>query len=181
MKRLIFLAAVTALMSSCTLMAPNYSPSVKSVQALKSSGASPVALSKASVAKESLNKVSLRGSQLKSPYGSYSNYIEQALKKELGDAGLLDETSKVVVGTVLTKNDVDAAMSKGIGNIAAVFSVTKNGSKIFEKEITAHEEWPSSFVGAVAIPNALNAYPAIVNDLIANLFNDKEFLKAISK
>jgi hypothetical protein len=181
MKKLLFLAVVTALMSGCTLMAPNYSPSVKSVQALKNSGATPVAISKASVAKASLNKVSLRGSQLKSPYGSYSNYIEQALKKELGDAGLLDEASKVVVGTILTKNDVDAAMSKGVGNIAAVFSVTKSGTKIFEKEITAHEEWPSSFVGAIAIPNAINAYPTLVNQLIANLFADKDFLKAISK
>jgi hypothetical protein len=72
-------------------------------------------------------------------------------------------------------------MAKGKGDIAAVFSVTKSGKKIFEKEITAHEEWESSFVGAIAIPNAMNAYPTLVNTLIANLFNDKDFVKAISK
>jgi hypothetical protein len=181
MKRSLPFIVLTVLLSGCSIMAPNYSPSVKSVQAIKNSGSAPVTLSKASVTKPTLNKVSLRGNQLKSPYGNYSSYVEQALKKELGDAGLLDEKSKVVIGTVLTKNDIDPSMSKGVGNIAAIFSVTNDGKKVFEKEITAHEEWPSSFVGAIAIPNAANAYPTLVNHLITNLFNDKDFLKAIAK
>jgi hypothetical protein len=181
MKKLIPFAILVMLLSGCSIMAPGYSPSVKSVQAIKNSGAAPVTVSKATAAKAGLNSVSLRGNPLKSPYGDYSSYIEQALKKELTDAGLLDDKATIVIGTQLTKNDIDTSMAKGKGDIAAVFSVTKSGKKIFEKEITAHEEWESSFVGAIAIPNAMNAYPTLVNTLIANLFNDKDFVKAISK
>jgi len=169
------------LLSGCSIMAPGYTPSVKSVQAIKTSGSAPVAVSKATVAKASLNSVSLRGNSLKSPYGDYSSYIEQALKKELTDAGLLDEKSVLVIGSQLTKNDMDVAMGTGKGDLAAVFTVTKAGKKIFEKEITAHEEWESSFVGAIAIPNAMKAYPTLVNTLVTNLFKDKDFLKSISK
>lgn len=181
MKKLLPLILLTTFLSGCSMVAPNYSPTVKSVQAVKNSGASALAVSKATASKASLNKVSLRGNTLKSPYGDYSSYVEQALKKELSDAGLLDEKSNVSIGTVLTKNNIDTSMSKGTGDISAIFSVTKAGKKVFEKEISAHEEWDSSFVGAIAIPNAMNAYPTLVNHLVANLFNDKEFLKAIAK
>lgn len=181
MKKLLVVLTLATLFSGCSIMAPNYSPTVKSAQAVKSSNAAPVSLTKATAAKPDLNKVSLRGNALKSPTGDYSSYIEQALKKELSDAGLLDTKSTVAIGTQLTKNDIDTSMAKGKGDLAAVFTVTKNGSKVFEKEITAHEEWESSFVGAIAIPNAMNAYPTLVNDLIVNLFKDKDFLKAISK
>jgi hypothetical protein len=181
MKKYLSFIIFAALFSGCTVTAPGYSPSVKSVQSIKNSGSAPVAVNKATAAKADLNKVSLRGNPLKSPYGDYSNYIEQALKKELGDAGLLDEKSAIAIGTVLTKNNIDTSMSKGTGDIAAIFSVTKSGKKLFEKEISAHQEWESSFVGAVAIPNAMNAYPTLVNNLVTNLFNDKDFLKAISK
>lgn len=181
MKKLIPFAILVMLLSGCSIMAPGYTPSVKSVQALKNSGASPVAVSKATAAKAGLNTVSLRGNSLKSPYGDYSSYIEQALKKELTDAGLLDEKAALIIGTQLTKNDIDVAMGTGKGDLAAVFSVTTAGKKVFEKEITAHEEWESSFVGAIAIPNAMNAYPTLVNTLVTNLFKDKDFLKSISK
>ena len=181
MKKILLLLTFSLLFSGCTMMAPGYSPSVKSIQAIKNSGTTPVAVSKASVAKASLNSISLRGSSLKSPYGDYSSYIEEALKKELSDAGLLDEKSTLVIGAQLTKNDIDPAIAKGKGDLAAIFTVTKLGQKIFEKEISAHEEWDSSFVGAIAIPNAVNAYPTLVSSLIANLFNDQEFIKAIAK
>ncbi len=181
MKKLLSFALLALMFSGCSIMAPSYTPSVKSIQAIKTSGAAPVAVSKATAAKPGLNNVSLRGNTLKSPYGDYSSYVEQALKKELTDAGLLDDKSTVVIGTQLTKNDIDVAMGTGKGDLAAVFTVTKAGKKIFEKEITAHEEWESSFVGAIAIPNAMNAYPTLVNTLVTNLFKDKDFLKSIAK
>jgi hypothetical protein len=181
MKKIVSLVLLTALFSGCSITAPNYSPSVKSVQSVKASNATPVAVAKATAAKADVNKVSLRGNPLNSPYGTYAGYIEAALKKELSDAGLLDEKSSVVINTTLTKNNIDTAMSKGTGDIAAIFSVTKAGKKVFEKEISAHDEWDSSFVGAIAIPNAVNAYPGLVNKLVTNLFNDKEFINAIAK
>jgi outer membrane PBP1 activator LpoA protein len=183
MKRSLFLTAIIlgAFLSGCTVMAPEYSPSVQTVQAIKNSNALPINVSKASAAKPELNKVSLRGNPLKSPYGDYSGYIEHAIKKELEDAGLLDEKSNITVGIRLTKNTINVAMSEGSGELAAVFSVTKDKAKVFEKEISATRQWESSFVGAIAIPNAMNAYPELVSTLIANLFADTEFVAAISK
>lgn len=181
MKKVVVLLSMIALLSGCAMTAPNYTPSIASVSAIKNSGATPAAVAKASVAKPELNKISLRSNPLKSPYGDYSSYVEQALKKELSDAGLLDANAGTVIGTTLTKNDIDTGMATGTGNIAAIFTVTKAGKKIFEKEIAATETWESSFVGAIAIPNAVNAYPAMVNKLVTKLFSDKEFLTAISK
>ena len=181
MKKQLLLLLSTFVFSGCSIMAPTYTPSVKSVQAIKNSNAASVNVAKATAAKPGLNKVSLRGNTLNSPYGDYSSYLEQALKKELTDAGLLDTKSNIVIGTQLTKNDIDPSISKGKGDLAARFTVVKNDQQVFEKEIAAHEEWESSFVGAIAIPNAINAYPTLVNQLVTNLFSDREFLKSISK
>ena len=169
-----------ALLSGCAVMAPNYTPTVESFQLIKNSHASQVSVDKATAAKPELNRVILRASPLKSPYGDFSSYIEQALKKELSDVGLLDEKSNIVIGIMLTKNNIDPAIAHGTGDLAAVFSVTKTGTKVYEREITAHKEWLSSFIAAYAIPNAVNAYPQMVNDLITNLFHDPDFITAIS-
>lgn len=163
------------------MTAPSYSPSVTTIQTVKNSQAAPVSVAKATVASANLNKISLRSNPLKSPYGDYAAYIEQALKTELSQAGLLDDNATTVISSKLTQNSLDTGMSTGTGEIAAVFTVTKAGTAVFQKEISATETWQSSFVGAIAIPNAVNAYPALVNKLIANLFSDKEFLASIAK
>jgi len=179
MRQLVTIILTAALLSGCTLNAPKYTPTVASIQSIKASGAAPLKVSKVGVASQNVNKISLRGSSLNSPYGDYNGYLEQALKDELTAAGILDENSTTIIGAVLTQNRMNAAMSTGDGGIAAIFTVSKAGSEVFNKEVSASVTWESSFVGAIAIPNAINSYPELVSALITNLFNDTDFLSAI--
>lgn len=181
MKKLLAISLIISLLPACSTTAPKYSPSVKSVQAIKNSSAAPLSIGKTTVANPGLNKISLRGNSLVSPYGGYDAYLEHALKSELAAAGLLDEKSVVTVNSKITKNNLDTSMAKGFGDVSALFTVTKSGAKIFEKEVSAHEEWDSSFVGAIAIPNAMNAYPVLINTLVTNLFKDPDFIHSIAK
>jgi hypothetical protein len=52
---------------------------------------------------------------------------------------------------------------------------------VFDKEIVATSTWESSFMGAVAIPAAINQYGALYQKLVGQLLDDTEFLAAIKR
>jgi len=119
-----FAPVVLALIAGggCTAMAPNYNSSVDNIQKLRDSGAAPASVGSFEaklVSGQRDDSISLRASTMESPYGGrFTAYIEQALKADLAATQLLDEKSNVVIGGVVTKNDVSiASMSEGNGEI----------------------------------------------------------------
>lgn len=183
--RILFILLL-ALLSGCSISTQNYQPSLVNVQSLRGNqGLStnvgtfvPKGGDEAAV-----TNIKLRGSTLTSPYGTFSSYIEAAVRQEITDAGILDKDSPKTVSGILIKNNLDAnGFSVGTADIEVEFSVTDPaGRVIYHRVISAHHEWPSSFVGAVAIPAAQQNYHITVQKLLEQLFADKEFISAIKK
>lgn len=123
----------------------------------------------------------LRGNTLLPAKGSWSQLLKDTLVTELTAAGLFDSASSSVVEGQLTDSSVDAAIGTGTGRLAGRFTVMKSGRVIYEKEIAAEASWESSFVGAVAIPAAMNQYGALYKTLIAKLVDDPDFRRALAK
>ena len=179
----LFIAIASLLSTGCSLVAPHYSASLENVQTLKDGGAYTAKVGKfdSSKDKANANPISMRGSSLNSPYAnSYAQYLTEALKQELSLAGKLSPTAKVEVSGELLKNDIDVSgFDKGFGDISARFVVKKSGAVRYDKVKTVHAEWESSFVGGIAIPRGQQEYPKLVQQLLAKLFADASFMRAL--
>jgi hypothetical protein len=123
----------------------------------------------------------IRSNTVTAPTGSsFAAYLKETLITELKAAGLLNPDSQIVISGQLTDSQVDSAMAGGSGRLAARFSVTNAGRVVFDKELVATDKWESSFVGAVAIPAAINNYSALYRKLVGNLLDDTDFRRAVA-
>lgn len=186
LKRTITLvAAVAALaaMTGCATKAPPYQPSIDNVNVLKKAGASTASVggfTSAPGAPGALG-ISLRAADMTPPNGgNYAQYLEEAMKIELDLAKRLDPKANIAISAVLVKNIINAGgISTNNGEIEARFVVRRDGEVRFEKTKRSTAEWESSFVGAVAIPKAIQQYPLLVQSLLGSLYADPEFQAAI--
>jgi hypothetical protein len=168
----------------CTLIAPSYSPDYSSLDTLKRQNISKIAVEPVEPKdpEATVNTITLRGHTLKSPSGTYSKYLEDAIKSDLIDANLLDPNSLLRLSTLLIINDIDVSgFSTGFGTIEAKFSIVRNDKILFDKKIYEKTRFESSFIGNIAIPKGQNEYPNLVRALLKKLYSDKEFINAIQK
>lgn len=186
MIRQILLGALISAMflaTGCSIVAPNYSASIKNIETLKSAGefSTKVGSFDSGENPKDLNSISLRGTGLKSPYaGSYSNYLTEALIQELSLAGKLSSITNVEISGVLQRNKIDAmGFSVGTGEIEARFIVKNNGVVQYDRVKAVTHEWKSSFVGGIAIPKAQQEYLILVQKLLAALYADADFFMAL--
>ena len=127
-------------------------------------------------------KISIRATTIFSPYkDSFALYLKETLATDLRAAGLLDPASPLKIDGFLIENKVDPAMSLGTGSLAARFVVTRAGSPVYDKELRVDATWESSFVGAVAIPAAINQYTALYRKLVGKLLDDPAFRRAVGR
>jgi hypothetical protein len=185
MQRSLFLTlvlAITITATGCTMVAPKYTASLENVQKIKDSGAESVKVGTflSTPAKDNAASISLRGSSLASPYGTYAYYLAEALRQELSLAGKLAADAQIEVTGTLQKNDINIpAVGAGRGDIEARFVVSRGGTPKYDQVKSLHDEWDSSFVGAVAIPRAQEQYPLLVQKLLALLYADPAFFEAL--
>ena len=123
----------------------------------------------------------LRGSTIAPIGGSFSNQLREELVTELKAAGLFDEQSDALITGQLTDSMVDAGMSTGKARLAAHFTVVRKGKTVYDKELADESAWPSSFAGAVALPEAINRYNAQYQTLVIKLVEDPEFRAAMAR
>ena len=107
--------------------------------------------------------------------GTFTAFLRQTLITELTAGGKLDANSPIVITGRLTRSDVDAGISKGTAALGATFVVTRGGMQVFEKAFEVKDEWPGDFLGAVAIPAAMDHYTALYAKLVGALLADPEF------
>ncbi|WP_420478654.1 hypothetical protein [Brevundimonas sp. FT23028] len=185
MRRLIRSAAVLAVMSTLAACvstpAPTYQPSIANLQSLRS-GTAMIGVD-AFTANEGVSNRSfvLRGSTMSGSGvdGTFSTYLQEALEAELRNAGRFGDAAALRLSGTLTTNRLNAAgISTGDGAVGARFVLTRDGQVVYDKELTGEHQWPSSFIGAVAIPAAVQGYPATVEKLISLLFADPDFIAA---
>jgi hypothetical protein len=182
-----FLAPVilAALLAACATTAPRYATNYPAVTELKAAGLAPVRVSAFTTApdpKGLIESLTIRGGKMSSPYGSYAAYLSEALKQDLDHAGLLDATSPVQIEGILIRNTIDASgFSVGNAEIEARLTVSRNGSVAYAETKSVRHEWPSNFVGAVAIPRAIENYSVVVRKLLAEFYADSVFKGALKK
>jgi hypothetical protein len=181
LRSLVIATACLGLGACATIKAPPYQSSIENVQALQgSSGKASVGAVKVDEAKATeLNSISLRTNTMQSPYGDYAGYLKEALRADLVAAGKYDQNSPRAINAVLTRNSLEAGADKGLAEVAARFTVTEGGKVLYDKEQVGKRDWESSFIGAVAIPRAVQNYGAAVQNLLARLFADPDFKKAL--
>lgn len=123
----------------------------------------------------------LRGSTLSATNGSFSQQLKDEMLVELKAAGLYDENSQIVIGAQLMDSQVDAAIGTGTAKLAAHFTVDRSGNRVYDKDLAVDAKWESSFVGAVALPMAINQYNALYKSLLTKLFSDPAFRTAVAR
>lgn len=179
----VLVVACAGLVAGCSMTAPQYSPSVANIGQLKMANLKPLAVEKVvpdSVLGSTNDTIGLRGGSMSSPTGSYSTYLEEAIKSEMQAAGLLDQSSSTKLSGVLVKNDVNiGGFSTGDSIVEARVKVTKAGTVAYDKLKTATLQFESSFAGAVAIPKGRDMYPVTVQKFIETLISDSDFLTAL--
>lgn len=175
-----------AMVGCVSVKLPPPTANLDNVQSLKASGIAPAKTGKFAIAPgkdAGLDTTvgGLRGSSLTPTSGTFSEYLRDEIVIELKAAGLYDEASSAVIEAQLTDSKVDAAIGTGTGRLAAHFTVTRDGKKVYDKELAVDAKWDSSFVGAVAIPAAMNQYGALYKSLAGKLFADPDFRTALAR
>lgn len=179
--KLILIVLAGFYISGCTMTTVQYQPDFNLVNEAKDSELPPLAVGEFTEASPSVNRISVRGSSMVSHFNkSYGAYLKNALEEQLKQSNLWSDSANIVISGTLTKNDLNAAgASIGTADLAAEFIVTRDGSQVYQKAFSVHHEWDSSFVGAIAIPNAQNNYPVTVQKLITQFMTDPEFIAAV--
>jgi len=182
--RVAAVALIALSLGACSFVAPKYNASPDNVNRLRDAGLNKIKVGDFTAdpqAKNNVNKLTIRGSSYDSPYDkSFSAYLKESLRQELEDARLLDAGAETEVSGVLLRNELDGSgFSTGTADIEARFLVKRSGTVRYEKVKSAHHQWESSFVGAVAIPAAAENYPSVVQKLLSALFGDADFIAAL--
>jgi hypothetical protein len=171
------------LLGACGQVPLNYRPTASNVETLRTANMAAVQVGAFALAPgkpASLDQSVLpRGTIVVSPINnSFALFLKDALTQELRAAGKLDPNAPIVISGLLTHTALDAPMGTGKGALAASFSVVRDGRRVFNKELEERAEWPSSFVGADAVPTAVNQFTDLYKKLIGQLLNDRDFKQA---
>lgn len=181
--RRLFLLLAVAVLAGCATPAPLYQSSFDNTLVLKrGSGKTKVGeFTAPEDQRATLNKISLRANSMTSPYNdSYAEYLREALKQELRDAGRYDENADLEVSGVLLKNAVDAWDFKvGTAQLSARFIVRRGPAVRYDGVVTIEHQWPSAFPAMIAVPTARDNYPIAVQKLIKQLLADPKFISAL--
>jgi len=184
-QRFVLAALLAALTGCATVKMPAPAPSAANAEKLRTSKLAPAQLGTFKLADGKPAEMDttlggLRGSSVTPAKGSFAGQLRDEIAAELNAAGLLDPRSGIVIEGQLTDSMVDAGMSTGKGRLAARIQVRRDGQVRFDKEIVAEASWESSFVGAVALPAAINQYGALYKTLVGKLFDDADFKRALT-
>ena len=126
--------------------------------------------------------INVRSNTVSSPVeGSFAQYLRETLLVNLKASGLYDASSPTTLSGFLTESLLDVGIETGQSNLGARFVLSNGGKILYDKELKASANWPSSFVGAIAIPQGINQYADLYNKLVSQLFDDPDYQKASSK
>lgn len=179
------LIAGTLLLTACAVPAMEpYQPTVANLQAARSRDIGPTRVGEFGLATglpAAMDRgITIRASTLRPPTGdSFSKYLRDCLEAELKAGGKLEAASDVVISGRLTESKVSSATAGGAASLGATFTVTRAGEVVYEKPLRVDATWPSSFVGAIAIPEAMNQYNALYGKLVGALLTDEAFKAAV--
>ena len=109
---------------------------------------------------------------------SFALDLREALIEDLTRTGKYEVHSPVAITGELTENKLSTGLPNSKATLSARFKVVRGDVVLYDRTLTAHEEWPSSFFGVVAINDAITHYSAVYSQLLNQLYVDPDFLKA---
>ena len=183
LKTLLVLTILILSISGCSIKGHKYKADFNSINELKDANLKSMTIQKDTLNHDKNEKISLRAMNMTSPYGgSFSKYLEISLEEQLKQSSLYDNNSIIKISATLLKNDINInGFSIGEANLSAQFIVTINNTKEYQKIHKIYYEWDSSFIGQIAIENALNNYPIAMQKLINKFMQDKEFINLLKQ
>jgi hypothetical protein len=178
------MAAACAFLSACATSLAPHQQTFENVQLLRGDDIPQMALGTfglaAGLPAGMDRSLGIRADSVKPPEGStFSGYLRQALEAELTGAGKLNPSAPTVISGDLTQSAVSTSGQNSKGALGARFHVTRGGATVFDKELVVSGEWPSSFFGAQAIPEAMIQYNAFYPKLVTKLLSDPDFRQAV--
>jgi hypothetical protein len=184
--RPLLLFAVVCLTSACaTTPMGQPTASVDNIRLAKSSGIQPVAVGtfQSAQGKEEMleRPLAIRATRLTAPGETFAGYLKETLEAELTGAGLLDTAAPLKIEGILTERQVDAGMGQGSASLSARFIVRRDDKQLYDRELGVKSTWESSFVGAIAIPAAINEFTLLHRKLVSRLLSDPEFVSSVKK
>ena len=184
--KLVAAGALVSLVGCASVKLPPPTANAATVQSLRAANPAPAMvgafrLADGKPAEMDRTVGGLRGSSLAPESGSFSQQLKDELVVALRGAGLYDPASTMVISGMLTDSMVDAAIGTGKARLAARFTVDRDGRRAYDKELAVESSWESSFVGAIALPLAINQYGAQYRALIDKLIADPEFRAAAAR
>lgn len=184
LRRLALIGAVLALTGCGSFVAPPYSPQYESLDRLKLVPLDKVAVGAIQPRDSAapVNRVTLRGTPLRAPNGSFAQYLEDALKQDLLELALFDAGANVRIDAVILKNDIDVSgLSTGTGTMEVDLTVSRGGAVTHRRAYRADTRFESSFAGAVAIPRGQIEYGNLVRTLLGTVYADPDFVNALKR
>jgi len=186
MTRVAFIALCALLLPGCvSVKLPPPQPVIENTVALRDAGIDKVSVGNFTLAagkdKDIDKAVTARGSPISvEGGGSFSGFLRQALINDLTSASRYDAAAATVIEGELFENTLSAAGSKNASaKLAVRFVVKRNGDTRYDKQIRQDAKWESSFVGAIAIPDAINHFSEQFRLILLRLYRDPEFLKSL--
>lgn len=106
--------------------------------------------------------------------GSWSSYLNEALRTELSTAGNYDSSATEAIEATL----LDVHVSDGKAELVAHFVVRRDQTIRYDKVLRVSKQWDSQFLAVLAASDGLNQTSAIFQDLLRKLFEDPDFVAA---
>nr|WP_259371898.1 hypothetical protein [Caldimonas mangrovi] len=167
-----------------SFIAPPYSPHFETLDSLKKQPIDKVAVGQVQPTDPAapVNRITLRGSSLSSPHGTFAKYLEKALEQDFKELSVYDPAASTRVDATIVKNDIDiSGINTGTGVMEVEVKVHRGTEQRLKKTYQATTEFPSSFAGAVAIPKGQAEYGNLVRSLLRKVYEDQAFINALKK
>lgn len=177
------LAAAVLATGCAPLLAPPYAADYETLDKLEATRPGMVALAKAqpSDANDKVNTVRLRSARLLSPSGSFAQYLQDAMMRDLSEISVYDPKAPTRIAARVLVNEIDLGVINGAGRMEVEITVTRDATQRLRKTYRAETAFDSSYASIVAVPAGQAAYPRLVRALLRQVYADPQFLAAIGR
>jgi 2-hydroxychromene-2-carboxylate isomerase len=177
-------ALVLLTLTGCApLLAPPYAADYETLDRLEATRPGMVAVAKAEPTdpQEKVNTVRLRSARLLSPSGSFAQYLQDALMRDLSEISVYDPKAPTRIAARIVVNDIDLGVINGTGRMDVEVTVTRDATQRLRKTYRAETAFDSSYASIVAVPAGQAAYPRLVRALLRQVYADPQFVAAVGR
>jgi hypothetical protein len=175
--------ATAVLLAGCAqLAAPPYAADYEALDRLEATRPGMVAVAKVQPTdpSDNINSLSLRRAKLLSPSGTFAQYLEDALMRDLGEISAYDPKAPTRIAARILVNELDLGVINGTGRMDVEVVVTRASTQRLRKTYRGEIAFDSSYANIVAVPAGQAAYPRLVRALLRQVYADPQFIAAIA-